>query len=794
MNQPAENIDARGNSTKFTYDYAGRQIKTTNADNTYSTTEFAYDDELQNYFGTNGPNFVERQQFTDETNRTFYKYFDAVGNLLREEKFVDGGSGGIDPVFDENPYDPDTTYQGQDFPSNMAALTTDYRYDNLYRLVQVKTPEGKNIYYNYDGYGRQSRRFTPDAGYTYYSYDENGNLILSQDENQKSIASNLNTRRVYDGLNRLLTISDYKVYNIDPNINGPMGDTLLPSLFDTPPSSDSTYVVNVYDTISTAVVGIFNNLPADYSSAPNYTRGNLVATAYRTLLSDAWGFKFYRYDERGNVTKLWHYIAGLGWKSEIYYRNSQNQLTRNWYQPNQTDGKLFTYGYDGAGRLDYVNQYMGSTPHDPEEEGETDGSSPYFTLTKYAYNENSQVLDHKINDNTLNTHYSYNERNWIKTTMQSGVPAQVFRYTLLYNANGNIRKQISMGSYRNNFADNSELWLTHYYDNSNRLLKSDRDSGVTGNTHDLINGYDKDGNLTNMKRYGSTNNLADNFSYSYFSGTNKLRGIDGPSGRDQYTYDANGNMTKDDNNRNHSAKYDHRNLMTEIRSIKSEVGSGPWDPGLVDVLYITIFKYDEVGNRIRKTVEKYEGGDPDPVHEITGDNQGWHTVSDEFYVRDVSGKEIAIYSGSSLVQWNIWGLDNVGKINADTTRNYYLKDHLGSIRVVLNSTNQVISAQDYDAWGYPLENRTYNSTAMRYDFTGKERDDQTTYDYFGARYYNSRVANWTSIDPLFEKHLDYSPYNYVLRSPLRLIDPDGKQVDVNEQRGENYLNVDLNKW
>jgi RHS repeat-associated protein len=131
-----------------------------------------------------------------------------------------------------------------------------------------------------------------------------------------------------------------------------------------------------------------------------------------------------------------------------------------------------------------------------------------------------------------------------------------------------------------------------------------------------------------------------------------------------------------------------------------------------------------------------------------------------------------------LVQWNIWGLDNVGKINADTTRNYYLKDHLGSIRVVLNSTNQVISAQDYDAWGYPLENRTYNATAMKYDFTGKERDDQTTYDYFGARYYDSRIANWTSIDPLFEKHLDHSPYNYVLRNPIRLIDPDGRQVQV----------------
>jgi RHS repeat-associated protein len=134
-----------------------------------------------------------------------------------------------------------------------------------------------------------------------------------------------------------------------------------------------------------------------------------------------------------------------------------------------------------------------------------------------------------------------------------------------------------------------------------------------------------------------------------------------------------------------------------------------------------------------------------------------------------------LYSGSSLTQWNVWGLDNVGKINADTTRNYYLKDHLGSIRVVLNSTNTVISAQDYDAWGYVMENRSYNSIVMKYDFTGKERDSETSYDYFGARYYDSRIANWTSIDPLFEKHFDFTPYNYVLRNPIILIDPDGRQ-------------------
>ncbi|MCI0450274.1 MAG: hypothetical protein L0Y79_10910 [Chlorobi bacterium] len=107
----------------------------------------------------------------------------------------------------------------------------------------------------------------------------------------------------------------------------------------------------------------------------------------------------------------------------------------------------------------------------------------------------------------------------------------------------------------------------------------------------------------------------------------------------------------------------------------------------------------------------------------------------------MSGKEIAIYNDTTLNRWNFWGLDMVGHMNSDTTKYYYLKDHLGSVRVVINSTNTVVSAQDYDCWGYLLENRTYNNTAMRYDFTSKERDVESNYDYFGARYYDSRIAN-----------------------------------------------------
>ncbi|MDZ4710686.1 MAG: RHS repeat-associated core domain-containing protein [bacterium] len=100
------------------------------------------------------------------------------------------------------------------------------------------------------------------------------------------------------------------------------------------------------------------------------------------------------------------------------------------------------------------------------------------------------------------------------------------------------------------------------------------------------------------------------------------------------------------------------------------------------------------------------------------------------------------------------------------------------MRAVVNSPNSLISAQDYDAWGYLLDGRSYQSDESKFKFTGKERDKENNYDYFGARYYDARIANWTSIDPLMEKHYDFSPYNYVLRNPLILVDPDGRQTLV----------------
>ena len=67
------------------------------------------------------------------------------------------------------------------------------------------------------------------------------------------------------------------------------------------------------------------------------------------------------------------------------------------------------------------------------------------------------------------------------------------------------------------------------------------------------------------------------------------------------------------------------------------------------------------------------------------------------------------------------------------------------------------------------------SQSHRLCFIGKERDSETGFSYFGARYYDSDIlTGWLSVDPLADKYPGLSPYNYCAWNPIRLVDPDGE--------------------
>ena len=61
-------------------------------------------------------------------------------------------------------------------------------------------------------------------------------------------------------------------------------------------------------------------------------------------------------------------------------------------------------------------------------------------------------------------------------------------------------------------------------------------------------------------------------------------------------------------------------------------------------------------------------------------------------------------------------------------------------------------------------------------FTGKEKDEETGYGYFGARYMDHELMTmWLSVDPMSDKYPSISPYAYCAWNPVKLVDPDGRQ-------------------
>ena len=79
-------------------------------------------------------------------------------------------------------------------------------------------------------------------------------------------------------------------------------------------------------------------------------------------------------------------------------------------------------------------------------------------------------------------------------------------------------------------------------------------------------------------------------------------------------------------------------------------------------------------------------------------------------------------------------------------------------------------------------------------FTGKERDEETGYGYFGARYMDHELMTmWLSVDPMADKYPSISPYNYCAWNPVKLVDPDGREVWKPEMLKDGTVNYVMEK-
>lgn len=723
--------------------------------------------------------------------------------------------------------------------NSLNLLKTQNTYDVVGDLLQSTPPNGSsyNTSYTYDKLNQLTQKISPDAGTANYLYDKNGNLRLIQDANHAGSRNNFTasqgpiTNPVSGNfsLNEpgMFTISGALLYGMggSPSVVVKILANGVAVLSLTTNSSSSVYksgylpkgsysysasitggsgyyffsasctnsyemVYNKYDALNRLVeTGEYSVSPTaascfrqDSADAPVFPSSNTLVTRkffYDTpsvdpnatgqtnikgklsysesyLLGSLAIRNSYSYDNMGRVA--WMVESGFSsYSKKLYYSyDLQGNTTQTEYSDldQATHPLMYTnYAYDQAGRLNNVQFYSyGGTTQEAAYNYFASGKPSQLTLGSTAatvtYNYNERDWLSRINSGNFHEHLGYNTQAEIDNVQP--VPLQW---------NGNI----SWLSYYMNVSgiNYSTAGWTHTYDRANRLTSGDfgYSSGGTWqtvNSYDLMGlTYDNNGNVQHMLRWGSnTSTPLENLSFTYQANSNRLltdiSSFPYPYPTYTFTYDGNGNVNSDS----------YRGIVFEIYNIDNLPVAVYQNNGTV-----IQYGYDANGKRMEKVIN----GSTFNFY-INGKDGETEAVSLAPYHDNVIYNVLAGSENVAQVKWT-WTGGSGGSFNYF----YYLKDHLGDIKMVLNSSGGVDSWNDYYPFGMQMDSRNGSTSADgRYKFTSKERDAESGYDYFGARYYDSRIGRWMSVDPMKEKFPSWSPYVYALDNSIRNDDPNGR--------------------
>ena len=115
------------------------------------------------------------------------------------------------------------------------------------------------------------------------------------------------------------------------------------------------------------------------------------------------------------------------------------------------------------------------------------------------------------------------------------------------------------------------------------------------------------------------------------------------------------------------------------------------------------------------------------------------------------------------------------KKNNEGDKFYYHPDHLGSTTLVTNQSGDVAEEIFYLPYGGLLD----GNSDERFQYTGQEKDKETGFQYYGARYYDSDFRRFLQPDPIIADIYDpqnLNRYSYVLNNPYKYVDPSGNEA------------------
>jgi len=749
-----------------------------------------------------------------EYHYTLY-YYDQAGNLVKT----------VPPAGVVRSYDPDWLSDVKAARSNGTSLVpehtlvTNYRYNTLNTMIAQKTP---------------------DAGQTSFWYDRLGRLVLSQNAKQLAESGNY-SYTLYDPLSRITEVGQ-----INSGVGAvTTSTTKVPANWEAWLANNETnrYQVTstVYDLPATGIDPFLLQNPSTLRNRVSYSTITPGQKGSEPVYST-----YYNYDIQGNVSSLlqdYDSTSPMGASDQQYKRIDygydlvSGKVNSVSYQPGKPDAFLHFYRYDAENRLTdvYTTADSVTVEHEAHYEyykhgplaraligqNQVQGLDYAYTLQGWLKAVNGSTLD-SVNDMGHDADPAVQSRKYIAkdaygfslhyyegdyypingTAFLTDLKTKLgTNYRGLYNGN------ISSMAVNIGILNNPKLYNYHY-DQLNRLTGMDVLNGTnTGlnlwtnnltpsNDYTEKASYDPNGNILTYIRhgYGATPAM-DSMTYHYQAGTNKLNHIGDNSAytgnypndlddqdADNYTYDAAGNLTED-----------------QQAGITTPMTWSVYGKLLTIPSKNISYQYDAAGNRIGKTV---------------GSTSTW-------YVRDAQGNILAAYSGENMAlqEQDLYGSSRLGIISnpaaLSLTSQYLdhlgsgtlftftrgkklfeLTNHLGNVLATVSDkkfgtpvtgipsqiayyTADVKSAQDYYPFGMEMPGRQYNAT-YPYSFNGKRDDKDAEYGWqdYGKREYDRLSVHFISVDPITAKFPMLTPYQFAGNKPIAASDLDGLETYI----------------
>ncbi len=410
------------------------------------------------------------------------------------------------------------------------------------------------------------------------------------------------------------------------------------------------------------------------------------------------------------------------------------------YSYNATTGKLSTVTAPDGGTLTY--SYDGFLPLSTTWTGDVSGS------ISQSYDNNFWITSRSVNGTSVS--YGYDD---------DGLLIQAGDITLTRSATNGLLTDTTLGNVTTNRTYNGfgemsgetaqvsgvpVLGAQYERDKLGRIIK--KTEIIEGVTAVYDYGYDLAGRLKTVSKDGAIVST--------------------------YTYDENGNRidhngtgaTYDEQDRlltYGAASYSHT-LNGELQS-KTEAG------------LTTHYSYDMLGNLMQVTLP----GGMTIDYLIDGQNRRIGkkvdgVLTQGFLYRDQLNPIAELDGTGNVVARFVYAeKGNVPSYMVKGGVTYrIISDHLGSPRLVINSTDgTIVQRMDYDEFGNVINDT--NPGFQPFGFAGGLYDQHTQLTRFGARDYDARTGRWTAKDPIGFNGGDTNLYGYVLNDPIGFIDPSG---------------------